>query len=130
MTLSIPQHRDPVARAALVACAVALIWAAISSALPPAQAADQPRVVVLVATPTLPAVAPTLAPLLSAPTAQVPTAPPLQPTETPAVVETTPMVVVEPAPTEPPAPEVKPVGERGSDKAGPGERQAPVVRGH
>lgn len=31
MTLSIPQHRDPVARAALVACALALCWLAITS---------------------------------------------------------------------------------------------------
>lgn len=129
MTLSIPQHRDPVARAALVACALALAWLAVTSALPAATAKEQPQVVILVATPTLPSA--TLAPLLSAPTAQVPTEAPPQPTEAHVVVEAPPVVVVEPAPTEPPASEAKPVGERGSDKAGPGERKGPpVVRGH
>lgn len=66
MQLAIPQHRDPVARAALVACALALVWLAISSALPPAQA-EQPQTIILVATPTLPASQPTAAAPVPAP---------------------------------------------------------------
>lgn len=70
-SLAIPQHRDPVARAALVACAFALIWLTITSALPQASAQEQPQqqVVIVVATPTLPASLPEAAPGLAAATA-------------------------------------------------------------
>lgn len=125
MTLSIPQHRDPVARAALVACAFALVWLAISSALPQASAEEQPTVVIVVATPTLAPALPTEAPAVAAPalaaaTAIPPTFAPALPTEAP------PAVVVAPAPVQ----EQPAVGERVSDKAGPGEHKAPPVVRH
>lgn len=111
-TLTIPQHRDPVARAALIACALALTWLAITSALPPVQAQEQPETIILVATPTF-------APALAAATAIPPTfAPRPFPTEAPAVVAT-------PVQEEAPA-----VGERASDKAGPGAHKAPPVVRH
>lgn len=123
-TLTIPQHRDPVARAALIACAMALCWLAITSALPPVQAQEQlqPTVVILVATPTPPAlpteVPAVAAPALAAATAIPPTfAPGPFPTEAPAVV----VAPVQEAPA---------VGERVSDKAGPGEHKAPPVVRH
>jgi len=121
MTLSIPTHRDPVARAALVASALALAWLAITSTLPPAQAREQPQVVIVVATPTLAPALPTeapavVAPALAAPTAIPPTPRPF-PTEAPAVA---------PAPAQ----EAPAVGERASDKAGPGGHKAPPVVRH
>jgi hypothetical protein len=128
MTLAIPTHRDPVARTALVACALALAWLAITGAMPPARAQEQPQVVIVVATPTLPVSQPTLALIISAPTAAIPTAMPPQPTEVPPVVivEAPPAPVLM-APTEPPAPEQPHIGERGSDKAGPGTAAARPV---
>jgi len=75
-TLTIPTHRDPVARAALLACAFALVWLAISSALPAASAEEEPQVVIVVATPTLPASLPNAAPMAAAATA-APEAPPV-----------------------------------------------------
>lgn len=122
MTLSIPQHRDPVARAALIACALALAWLAITSALPQASAQEQPQptVVVLIATPTLAPLIPTEAPAVAAPALAAPTAiPPMpQPTEAPPAVVAAP---VQEAPA---------VGERASDKVGPAERKVPPVVRH
>lgn len=70
-TLTIPQHRDPVARAALIGCAFALAWLVVTSALPQASAQEQPaeRVVIIVATPTLPASLPEAVPMVSVATA-------------------------------------------------------------
>jgi hypothetical protein len=106
-TLSIPQHRDPVARAALIACALALVWLAITGAMPPAQAQEQPtpQTIILIATPTLPApLLPTEAPVLAqmpvvqeaAPTAPVESAP----VQAPPIVVIT--VVAPTATSEPP----------------------------
>lgn len=125
-TLTIPQHRDPVARVALAACALALVWLAITSALPAASAQEQPRFVVVVATPTLPVLIPTEAPVV-APAVSAPTVvPTFVPTEAPPAPA--PAVVVAPAPVQ----EAPVIGERTSDKAGPGERSKapPVVKGH
>lgn len=117
MTLSIPQHRDPVARFALVACALALVWLAITSAMPPAQAQEQPQTIILIATPT--ALPLTAVPAVAPPPAAAPTAVP------PTPVPPTPIVVVAPAPVQEEAPH-----ERPSDKAGPGQKIGPPVVRH
>jgi|SRR6187549_239403 len=124
MTLTIPTHRDPVARAALVACALALAWLAITSALPQASAKEQPTVVIVVATPTLAPALPTEAPVVVAPVLAAPTA--IPPTPRPLPTEAPPVIVVAPAPVQ----EQPAVGERASDKAGPGEHKAPPVVRH
>lgn len=124
-TLTIPQHRDPVARAALVACALALCWLAITSALPPVQAQEQPETIILVATPTPPAL-PTEAPVVAVPALAAATAIPPTFVPRPFPTEAPPAVVVAV-----PAQEAPHVGERPSlDKAGPGERKAPPVVRH
>lgn len=124
MTLTIPQHRDPVARAALIACALALCWLAITSALPAASAKEEPQVLVVVATPTLAPPMPTEAPAVVAPALAAPTA--IPPTPQPFPTEAPPAVVAVPAPVQEEAPAV---GERASDKAGPRDRKAaPVIR--
>lgn len=55
-TLTIPQYKDPVARAALIGCALALVYLAVVGAMPPAVAREQPtpQTIILVATPTPP----------------------------------------------------------------------------
>ncbi len=130
MTLAIPQHRDPVARGALLTCAFVLVWLAISSAMPAASAKEEPQVVIVVATPTLPASAASAAPMAAAATAAPQTHLPPRPTEAPAAaVEAPPASVLVDA-TEPPALEQSHVGERGSDKAPPSEDKAPPVVRH
>lgn len=117
--LAIPQHRDPVARAALIGCALALVWLAISSAMPPAVAQEQPTPIILVATPTLPP--PVARPMLAAAT------PPPRPTATPEPPLAAPVVVAAPPAVAPAAPQS--VGEKPSTKPGPGQRvKLPVVR--
>lgn len=73
-TLTIPQHRDPVARGVLIIFLVALAWLAITGVLPQAQVQAQeqptPQTIILIATPTLPASVPEApAPILAAATA-------------------------------------------------------------
>ena len=103
----------------LIACALALCWLAVTSALPAASAKEQPQVVIVVATPTLAPAPPTEAPAVAAPALSAPTAVP--PTPRPWPTEAPAALVQEEAPA---------VGERVSDKAGPGEHKAPPVVRH
>jgi len=61
-SLTIPQHSDPVARGALIACVVAMIWLAFAPGQPGAapQTADAaaPIIIIATATPALPTLAP------------------------------------------------------------------------
>lgn len=88
-SLTIPQHRDPVARAALIVCGVALVWLAFAGVPSAPQTATAADPIILIATPTV--ALPTLAPIGAA---AAPTAPP-PPTDAP------------PPATEPPAPTVE-----------------------
>jgi eukaryotic-like serine/threonine-protein kinase len=129
-TLSIPHHRDPVARVVLMAIVLAPVWLGLTSLMSPATAREQTEPVMIVVTPTLPATAPTVAPaapMLAAPTAAVTVAVPPRPTVAPAPTEVPAIALPAPlvAPTEPPAPQAPHIGERASDKAPPGPRLGP-----
>jgi hypothetical protein len=128
--LSIPHHRDPVARAVLVAIVLVPAWLGVTSAIPPTTAREQAEPVIIVVTPTLPITMPTLAPaapMLAAPTANLPITVPAHPTAAPAPTELSVIPLPAPlvAPTEPPAPQAPHVGKRQSDKAPPGTRLGP-----
>jgi hypothetical protein len=103
-TLNLPAQRDPVARLALLAIAVAAVWlASVMPSAPPVQARAvlaTPQPIIVIATPTLGLPEPTAAPVVLA-----------QPTEAPPTVEPAtaePEIVyveVTPVPTEAPPPE-------------------------
>jgi hypothetical protein len=65
LTLTIPPHRDPIARLALLASIAVVLYTAFTSATAPAQAQSDPPPVILIATPTLPIWQPTEAPALT-----------------------------------------------------------------